>query len=298
MSTQLLPAHAAGDFHHDGPETYLDLDFCNMYGERSVWDLGEPHSLQTKQHATASKHYLPSLIPSTSVPTDAKPRHSDAQPPGPPPAMSVAADTVPLSQQVTTVSPRQTCFDPSLSSPYLYSASKSYCTRAAASTDSTNSHQKYAADSSSTSQTSHKSTPTTTKPHTIGRKRKSESIEPDSARAVYLEKNRKAASKCRSKQKRQQEDLVEEARKVERKNKVLKAEVELLRLDICDLMTLVAQHSNCGDMRLSTYLQRGADRLAAAGIPKPSFAYPTKPSPGLYGKPSPLAAPSPASSSR
>ncbi|PVH91103.1 hypothetical protein DM02DRAFT_678242 [Periconia macrospinosa] len=45
--------------------------------------------------------------------------------------------------------------------------------------------------------------------HTVGRKRKSENIEPGSARAIYLEKNHKAASKCRSKQRRQQEELVE-----------------------------------------------------------------------------------------
>lgn len=54
----------------------------------------------------------------------------------------------------------------------------------------------------------------------VGRRRGSDSAEPGSARAVYLEKNRKAASKCRSKQKRQQEELIETARDVERRNKI------------------------------------------------------------------------------
>jgi hypothetical protein len=101
----------------------------------------------------------------------------------------------------------------------------------------------------------------------MGRRRKSENVEPGSARAVYLEKNRKAASKCRTKQKKQQEELVETAKTVERKNKALKAEVELLKGDMRELMELVGRHTDCPDSRLKTYIQREADRLAA-GAPK------------------------------
>lgn len=99
----------------------------------------------------------------------------------------------------------------------------------------------------------------------VGRRRGSEYAEPGSARAIYLEKNRKAASKCRSKQKRQQEELVEAARDVERRNKKLKAEVESLKSGMRDLMELVGQHTNCPDARLKLYLQREADRLAVGG---------------------------------
>lgn len=99
----------------------------------------------------------------------------------------------------------------------------------------------------------------------MGRRRGSEYAKPGSARAVYLEKNRKAASKCRSKQKRQQEELVETARDVERRNKILKAEVDMLKSDMRDLMELVGQHSNCPDARLRLYVQREADRLAHRG---------------------------------
>ncbi|KAF2450413.1 hypothetical protein P171DRAFT_426797 [Karstenula rhodostoma CBS 690.94] len=102
-------------------------------------------------------------------------------------------------------------------------------------------------------------------PCPTGRRRTFEKAEPGSARAVYLEKNRHAASKCRTKQKRQQEDLVETARNVERKNKVLKSEVELLKSDLRDLMELVGKHNECPDGRLRRYLQLEADRLSTQG---------------------------------
>ena len=97
-----------------------------------------------------------------------------------------------------------------------------------------------------------------------GRRRRSEYAEPGSARAIYLEKNRKAASKCRSKQKMEQEALVERSREFERRNRVLKAEVEFLRAELRGIKELVGQHANCPDRRMSQYLQREADRLAAA----------------------------------
>lgn len=95
------------------------------------------------------------------------------------------------------------------------------------------------------------------------RGRRSSCVEPGSARAVYLEKNRYAARKCRTKQKKHQEVLVEAARDMEQKNKQLKAEVEFLRSDMRDLMGLIFQHGSCPDQRLSRYVQREADRLGA-----------------------------------
>jgi cyclic AMP-dependent transcription factor ATF-2 len=105
----------------------------------------------------------------------------------------------------------------------------------------------------------------------VGRRRKSEFAEPGSARAIYLEKNRKAASKCRSKQKQEQEALVERARDVERRNRILRSEVDLLQEELRSIKDIVAQHAGCPDRRLGTYLQLQADRLArgepSAGIP-------------------------------
>jgi len=96
-----------------------------------------------------------------------------------------------------------------------------------------------------------------------GGRRKSEHVEPGSARAIYLEKNRKTASKCRGKQRMQQQELVETARDMERRNKQLKAEVEFLKSDMRDLMAIVGRHSDCPDGRLRTYVQREADRLVS-----------------------------------
>jgi cyclic AMP-dependent transcription factor ATF-2 len=109
----------------------------------------------------------------------------------------------------------------------------------------------------------------------IGRRRRTESVVTGSARAVYLEKNRKAASKCRSKQKRQQEELVQIAREVERRNRLLKAEVEMLRGGMRELMDIVSQHSDCPDNRLKLYVQREADRLANGGIVRTAYLSPT-----------------------
>jgi hypothetical protein len=106
-------------------------------------------------------------------------------------------------------------------------------------------------------------TPPATKGRVRGRRRASENVEPGSARAVYLEKNRKAASKCRTKQKVQQDHLVETAREFERLNKQLKAEAEFLKSDVRELMDIVGAHAGCPDKRLYAYVQHEANRLAA-----------------------------------
>ncbi|KAF1912908.1 hypothetical protein BDU57DRAFT_532046 [Ampelomyces quisqualis] len=132
------------------------------------------------------------------------------------------------------------------------------------------------------SQTSLKSqSPTTTSQHSR-RRRKLENAEPGSARARYLEKNRTAASKCRSKQKRQQEDLVEQAREQGLKNKILKAEVEMLKGGIRELKDYVGQHSNCADARLRLYIQREADRLATGDTRTNPFMDPSAANGGSY----------------
>lgn len=97
------------------------------------------------------------------------------------------------------------------------------------------------------------------------RRRVSKYAELGSARAIYLEKNRKAVSKCRNNQKRCQEKLVQEARDVELCNKLLEAEVEWLRSGMRDLMCLVEQHTNCSGSRLKLYAQREACQLAGGG---------------------------------
>jgi cyclic AMP-dependent transcription factor ATF-2 len=107
-------------------------------------------------------------------------------------------------------------------------------------------------------------TTTTTAMTTTRRRRNSEYVEPGSARAIYLEKNRRAASKCRSKQKQEQELLVERSRDFERKNRMLKVEVEMLQAEVRALKDLLGQHAHCSDQRIAQYLQMSANRLASA----------------------------------
>lgn len=107
-------------------------------------------------------------------------------------------------------------------------------------------------------------TTATTTTGTTRRRRNSEYVEPGSARAIYLEKNRRAASKCRSKQKHEQEQLVERSRQYERRNRMLKAEVDLLQAEVRALKDLLGQHAHCPDQRIAQYLQMEASRLASS----------------------------------
>jgi len=59
---------------------------------------------------------------------------------------------------------------------------------------------------------------------------------------------------------------VEAAREAERTNKMLKAEVQMLRGQITELLGIVGQHVDCSsDQRLRMFLQRRMDNLAATG---------------------------------
>ena len=186
------------------------------------------------------------------------------------PAMFTASNAQMNSYDPATISPLDTRFDVDHASPgsdtklsfdsHMHNATPSNFTTFISDTDHPSSKRR--CDSLQANFESH--SPTMSQAQ-VGRRRGSEYAEPGSARAIYLEKNRKAASKCRSKQKRQQEELVETARDVERRNKILKAEVEILRSGMRDLMELVGQHTNCPDARLKLYVQREADRLATGG---------------------------------
>ncbi|KAF2201959.1 hypothetical protein GQ43DRAFT_13711 [Delitschia confertaspora ATCC 74209] len=84
----------------------------------------------------------------------------------------------------------------------------------------------------------------------------------DPGRAKYLEKNRLAASRCRTKQKQKTEELVQLSKNHERRNLYLKTEVEMLKATKAALMELVHQHSECPDDRIQNYVQSIADKLS------------------------------------
>ena len=71
---------------------------------------------------------------------------------------------------------------------------------------------------------------------------------------------------------------------MERRNKTLKAAIEILDNEVHGLMEVVSQHTECSDARLKLYLQRKADQLVClneqttlpisrSGSPSSSLAY-------------------------
>lgn len=174
------------------------------------------------------------------------------------------------STDVTTVSPLQTTFDavPSYG-PYMEYENEPQSAISSQSSfvmlgmpSGPGSRKRSSAESREESE----SDASPDKNPSAARRRKSSPLT-DTARERYLEKNRRAATKCRSKQKKQQEDLVENARDAEKRNKLLRAEVHILKEDMRELMQVVGEHSHCPDNRLRMYVQREADRLAV-GAPR------------------------------
>jgi hypothetical protein len=176
------------------------------------------------------------------------------------PSVFKAASAITHGQNTATVFPQQTHLESEDSSPMSYTIStcdQPHVYMPITTTQcASDSQQPGISQGSDSSQTSHHAQSLSTKQHRVRRKRKTDNVEPDSTRATYLKKNRKAASKCRSKQKKQQEDLVEHAREVERRNRCLKVEVALLQDGIRELLEMVEQHNACSDTRLTQYVQR------------------------------------------
>ncbi|KAF2821020.1 hypothetical protein CC86DRAFT_373929 [Ophiobolus disseminans] len=239
---------------------------------------------------TASKNYMHFQAPSTTTSVDSQTAYVNTTSASHYRSMAYAVPSTFTAANAmrqpcsTTLSPLQTHFDPSHTSTNQHSSTVSDNLRAPLSTpvsSSTSSDQvPYGRPDTGvrTRTDSHSQIP---KKSSGGRRRNSESVEVGSARDIYLEKNRRAASKCRNKQKRQQEDLVEEVREKERRNKLLKGEVEMLRGGLHELMEIVGQHANCPDSRLTLYVQREADRLAVAISQKHFYSHSSM-APGDY----------------
>jgi hypothetical protein len=267
MTTEILPIQVPGGFHQR--EAELNFDMANMYAMPNAWGgsaLNNPVHTTTMDDmrfpvpTSGPFNGLPDLTTAYGMSNNSCLSPSDFQ----------AADAMAYKQDTQTIAPQQMRFEPDESSPASYKSSTSD-PRHSMSTNSTddtgNSQQTDFGRGSISSQTSHEPQSPSTKQHSAGRRRKTEHVDPGSARATYLEKNRRAASKCRTKQKRQQEDLVEQAREFERRNKLLNAEVAMLQDDVRGLMEIVGQHTDCPDTRLRRYVQREADRLAT-GCPR------------------------------
>jgi hypothetical protein len=271
MTTDILPIQVTRGFHR----SQADFDFnttpemANMYAMPNAWG---GSALNNPVHTTTMddmRFSMPTSGPFNGLPdlTNANGMSNDSCMS---PALYQAADAMAYKQDAATIAPQQMRFEPDESSPASY-ASSTFDPR-----HSMSSQQSALNRGSISSQTSHEPQSPTTTQHSAGRRRKIEHVEPDSARATYLEKNRRAASKCRTKQKRQQEDLVEQARDFERRNKILKAEVAMLQENVRGLMEIVGQHTDCPDTRLKQYVQREADRLATGSPRVPPLSHPSE----------------------
>lgn len=187
------------------------------------------------------------------------------------PAMFTASNTTTGPYDSATTSKEDTCFEADYT-PYSYNTKLPFDSQThhghpsdnVAFIDDNNIVSiKDGCDSLQSKLESH--SPTTSQKQ-VGRRRESEYVASGSVRAVYLEKNRNAASKCRSKQKRQQKELVEAARAVQVRNKMLKIEVETLKGSMRELLELVGQHLDCPDAGLRVYIQRKVSKLVVGGL--------------------------------
>jgi hypothetical protein len=260
MSTELLsvqPSEAFG-YRESDLDAKMTSDISNLYGTQDGWNSEFCDSyMMPSNHARFT-------MPVTSMSGKTKPTSFDSHMLYSRPTF-IATGAAPQTQDVATISPSQMRYAANDSSPQSHTSSMFEFSDISHSPNNEEGRLlgppgSLRTDSARSSQDSGRSS---TSQRSTGRKRKSEIVEDGTPRAIYLEKNRKAASKCRSKQKQQQEDLVEEARTHERRNKLLKAEVEMLQHRLRDLLEIVGQHTNCPDSRLSRYVQREADRLAA-----------------------------------
>ena len=82
----------------------------------------------------------------------------------------------------------------------------------------------------------------------------------DGKRAVQMEKNRKAAERCRKKKKAFIEDLQSRAKQEEEKRTMLKAQVEHLERVVLSLKEEMVNHNACEDGRIRGYLLSHVDR--------------------------------------
>jgi hypothetical protein len=101
-----------------------------------------------------------------------------------------------------------------------------------------------------------------------GRGRKRQPPTSDGKRAAQMEKNRKAAERCRKKKKAFIEDLQSRAKQEEEKRTMLKAQVEHLEKVVLSLKEEMVNHNACEDGRIRGYLLSHVQRQIKDGGPK------------------------------
>lgn len=99
-----------------------------------------------------------------------------------------------------------------------------------------------------------------------GRGRKRQPPVSDRKRAAQMEKNRKAAERCRKKKKAFIEDLQSRAKQEEEKRTMLKAQVEHLEKVVLSLKEEMVNHNACEDGRIRGYLLSHVQRQMKDGV--------------------------------
>ncbi|KAK7514441.1 uncharacterized protein IWZ02DRAFT_74828 [Phyllosticta citriasiana] len=82
-------------------------------------------------------------------------------------------------------------------------------------------------------------------------------------REQFLERNRKAAHKCRQKKKDWEVNLDEKYRGMAAQNRMLQAEVDVLNGQVFALKNLVFQHSNCQFPPINAFIEAEASKVCA-----------------------------------
>lgn len=270
---QSLRSHGAGQPEFDAK---VASQASSIYSPQDCWNMTYPGEDGSKISADSMRFHPYNTFVGSAVnfPTTTAISAHNSHAPYPTRSMFTAVDSMERNQDTPTISPLQTHCDSSDASQKSFNELEP---------------QPFANSTGPSNEQNGGLTPRrdshspNSKPSSSGRKRRSENVKIGSSRAVYLEKNRAAASKCRNKQKRQQEELVEEAREVERKNRLLKAEAEMLREGVRELMVVVGQHNNCTDSRIKLYIQLQADRLATGELRRMEFAQQLEMSSQNYG---------------
>jgi hypothetical protein len=96
----------------------------------------------------------------------------------------------------------------------------------------------------------------------------SEELEPDDPkRSKFLERNRKAASKCREKKKQWMQDLEDARADLEKRHRLLQADFSALVEEVSQLKNQLMVHSGCHDANIDKWIEREARRFVHGSKP-------------------------------
>ncbi|KAG0092873.1 Cyclic AMP-dependent transcription factor ATF-7 [Podila epicladia] len=106
------------------------------------------------------------------------------------------------------------------------------------------------------------------------RKRKTEQLSPEAKRQRFLERNRKAASKCREKKRLQTLQIINDADTITARNQELHENLAELEEEVRRLKNLILRHRDCGCDVIQKFVQSFDDGRSSSS-PSSSFEYPS-----------------------